>query len=108
MRSWPIWNKITSCAYKSDKSYGIRSDGNNTILVGTSSSNSHQFVTTRVTHKVHEDGTREYRFYLDGVLIKRAILAKGSSDLDIKLDHVNSPSAVNFRLNHGEETVWIM
>lgn len=72
--SYPIWNKITACIYKGSKCYGVRNDGTNEILIGTSKSNSHEFVKTRVTHKKHEDGTRTYHFYLDDKLIKKATL----------------------------------
>ena len=64
-RSYPIWNKITACIYKGSKCFGVRNDGLNEILIGTSKSNSHEFVKTRITHKKHDDGTRTYHFYLD-------------------------------------------
>ena len=80
--SYPIWNKIQACIYKSGKSYGVKNDGQNEILIGTSASNSHSFVKTRVTHKKHEDGTRTYHFYVDDVLYKTAILK--NKEIDIK------------------------
>ena len=73
-RSYPIWNKITACIYKGSKCFGVRNDGLNEILIGTSKSNSHEFVKTRITHKKHDDGTRTYHFYLDDKLIKKATL----------------------------------
>ena len=76
MKSYPIWNKIQACIYKSSKCYGVKNDGLNEILIGTSAKNSHSFVRTRVTHKKHEDGTRTYHFYLDDKLIKKATLKK--------------------------------
>ena len=33
MASYPIWNKIQACIYKAPKSYGVKSDGTNEILV---------------------------------------------------------------------------
>ena len=60
-QSYPIWNKITACIYKSN--------------------NSHHFLNHRTTHKVLENGDREYRFYVDDVLIKRALLMKGSGNI---------------------------
>ena len=63
MQSYPIWNKIEACIYKGGKSYGVKNDGQNEILIGTSAKNSHSFVKTRVTHKKHDDGTRTYHFY---------------------------------------------
>ena len=82
MRSYPIWNRITACIYKGGKSYGVRETGEVEILVGTSASNSHLFVKHCVTHRELEDGSREYRFYLDGVVLKRAVLPKGADQLD--------------------------
>ena len=84
MASYPIWNKITACIYKGSKCFGVRNDGLNEILIGTSKSNSHEFVKTRVTHKNHEDGTRTYHFYLDDKLIKKATLI----DRDCKIELV--------------------
>ena len=75
-RSYPIWNKIQACIYKASKCYGVKNDGLNEILIGTSARNSHSFVRTRVTHRKHEDGTRTYHFYLDDKLIKKATLKK--------------------------------
>ena len=72
--SYPIWNKITACIYEGSKCYGVRNDRTNEILIGTSKSNSHEFVRTRVTHKKHEDGTRTYHFYIDDQLYKKATL----------------------------------
>ena len=43
MASYPIWNKIEACIYKGGKSYGVKNDGQNEILIGTSASNSHSF-----------------------------------------------------------------
>ena len=82
MASYPIWNRITACIYKGGKSYGVRETGEVEILVGTSASNSHLFLKHCVTHRELEDGSREYRFYLDGVVLKRAVLPKGADQLD--------------------------
>ena len=83
MASYPIWNKITACIYKSGKSYGVKRDGLTEILIGTSKSNSHLFGKFRTTHRENEDGTRTFHLYLDDKLIKTAIL-KGKV-IDIKL-----------------------
>ena len=80
-KSYPIWNKITACIYKSNKSYGVRERGEVEVRIGTSGSNSHLFLNHRTTHKVFENGDREYRFYVDDVLIKRALLMKGSGNI---------------------------
>ena len=43
-RSYPIWNNITACCYQSGKSYGVKETGENNICVGSSPSNSHDFI----------------------------------------------------------------
>ena len=83
MASYPIWNKITACIYKGSKCFGVRNDGLNEILIGTSKSNSHEFVKTRVTHKKHDDGTRTYHFYLDDKLIKKATLINQDCKIEL-------------------------
>lgn len=82
-RSYPIWNKVTACIYGSSKSYGVKADGKVDVVVGTSAKNSHDFVSHRTTHRLHDNGDREYRFYVDNVCIKRAILAKGASEIKL-------------------------
>ena len=78
MRSYPIWNRIFSCAYKNgNKSFGVKEHSKTEVVVGTSASNSHPFLTHKVTHHKFEDGSRRYRFYVDGKLIKEAVLTKG-------------------------------
>jgi hypothetical protein len=82
MRSWPIWNQITACVYKSDKSYGVKATGEVTVKVGTSASNSHIFLRHTTTHRMLDNGDREYRFYLDGEVIRRAVLKKGATAIE--------------------------
>ena len=82
MRSYPIWNEIQACIYKSSKSYGAKERNEVSVKVGTSASNSHNFVNHRTTHKIHEDGTKEFRFFVDDKLIKRAVLKKNSNNLE--------------------------
>ena len=82
MRSWPIWNQITACVYKSDKSYGVKATGEVTVKVRTSASNSHIFLRHTTTHRMLDNGDREYRFYLDGEVIRRAVLKKGATAIE--------------------------
>ena len=74
---------MTACIYGSSKSYGVKADGQVDVVVGTSAKNSHDFVSHRTTHRLHDNGDREYRFYVDNVCIKRAILAKGASEIKL-------------------------
>lgn len=82
MSSYPIWNIVEACIYKSSKSYGVKKDGKVQVCVGTSARNSHEFVEHVTTHRQLEDGSREYRFYVDGVCIKKAILHKRADKLE--------------------------
>jgi len=86
MRSWPIWNQITACVYKSDKSYGVKATGEVTVKVGTSASNSHIFLRHTTTHRMLDNGDREYRFYLDGEVVRRAVLKKGATAIEYITD----------------------
>ena len=70
MKSYPIWNKITACIYRAPKSYGVKRDGLNEILIGTSAKNSHKFADIRTTFRKNEDGTRTYHLYIDEQLYK--------------------------------------
>ena len=80
-RQYPIWNIITACIYNSCKSYGVKNTGDVEVRVGTSSKNSHLFLKHCTTHRLHENGDREFHFYIDKQLIKRAVLHKGESEL---------------------------
>jgi len=82
MRQYPIWNIITACIYKGGKSYGVKDKGEVEVRIGTSSRNSYTFLKHTTTHRQLENGDREYRFYIDGKCIRRAILKKGSSELE--------------------------
>ena len=84
MRQYPIWNQVTACIYQSNKSYGVKETGDVEIRVGTSASNSHLFLRHSTTHRILENGNREYRFYIDGVCVRKAVLPKGKYELEHK------------------------
>lgn len=75
-RSYPIWNKITSCAYKSsNKSYGVREHNEIDMLVGYGSNHSKSMCIIKQTQK--DLGVwRSYRLYVDGKLIKQMYFNK--------------------------------
>ena len=87
-RSYPIWNKVQACIYKSGKSWGAREESAVDVVVGTSAQNSHSFVSHRTTHRTHDDGTQEFRFYVDGVVVKRAVIAPQKLKRDCQLEFV--------------------
>tara|TARA_R110002020_G_scaffold83767_1_gene208041 strand:- start:833 stop:1135 length:303 start_codon:yes stop_codon:yes gene_type:complete len=80
-RSYPIWNKVQACIYKSSKDWGAREESNVTVCVGTSASNSHEFVNHRTTRRELDNGDCEFRFYVDGVCIKRAVVTKKEKEM---------------------------
>ena len=86
MRSYPIWNIVTACIYKNGergaKNYGVKETGDVEVRIGTSASNSHTFLKHSTTHRQLDNGDREYRFYLDGKVIKRALLRKGACEIE--------------------------
>jgi len=81
-RSFPIWNKIQ---YQLRKSYGVQETGDVEVRIGTSASNSHVFVRHTTTHKQLDNGDREYRFYVDGECIRRAVLPKGKKEIQYEV-----------------------
>ena len=81
-RSYPIWNNVAACIYRSGKSWGAKKTSEVNVLVGSSASNSHKFVSHATTHRQYSNGDREFRFYVDGECVKRAILRKGTRALE--------------------------
>lgn len=61
--SYPIWNDVTSCIYKSSKSYGARDTSETEVRVGTSAKNSEPLVRHVTTRR--QDG--EYTVFRFGV-----------------------------------------
>ena len=84
-RQYPIWNIIRSCIYEKPKSYGVRKHSDCQVKVGTSSSNSHDFLEWKLTH-YHDkkNKLRIYTFRVDGKIVKRAILKDGVDNLEFK------------------------
>mgnify|MGYP003139720349 CR=1 FL=1 len=74
MRQYPIWNEIDSCAYASNKSYGVKNTGEVRVKIGTSASNSWTFLDHVVTVRQHSEHKKAFSFYVDKWLIKQAIL----------------------------------
>ena len=73
-RTYPIWNRVQACIYKASKNWGAQTRCEVDVCVGTSARNSHPFVTHKTTRRDLGDGSVEFRFYVDNVLIKQAIL----------------------------------
>lgn len=84
MHSYPIWNQVQACIYKSDKSYGVKERGEVSIKVGTSRTYSFDFVDHKTTVKDIDKHTKEYRFYVDGHLIKQAFFNTKTKEFTLK------------------------
>ena len=71
-KMYPIWNDVQACIYKSSKSYGVRNEGIVNIKVGSSAVWSLDFVKHRKTRRMLTKDIAEFRFYVDGKLLKRS------------------------------------
>lgn len=74
MKSSPIYNIISNPQRKSDCSFGS-AGFDQTIRVGTSSSNSHELASISVERHEQTDGTVVFTMWLDGNIVKRGILS---------------------------------
>jgi hypothetical protein len=73
-QQYPIWNKVTACIYKGSKSYGVKETGETEICIGSSSNNSHTFLTTIVTQRTEDTKygrCKVFTYSVDDVIIKR-------------------------------------
>ena len=104
-KQYPIYNIINSCAYakvrgtkRGNKSYGIYKHGDLTCRIGTSSKRSYKFFKTTTEHEEIKPNLHEYRFYLDGQLIKTA-------RYDYKLDAVEVENFIIYKVDNHELTI---
>tara|TARA_Y100000356_G_C11249426_1_gene286115 strand:+ start:106 stop:345 length:240 start_codon:yes stop_codon:yes gene_type:complete len=63
---------VEACIYKSSKDWGAKDNCKVSVKVGTSANYSFDFVDHKTTRRTTDDG-EEFRFYVDNVLIKRAL-----------------------------------
>lgn len=56
-RSYPIWNQVEACIYKSPKHFGAKDTSQTQVFVGTSKSNSELLVTHTTTRRIEGDFT---------------------------------------------------
>jgi hypothetical protein len=84
-RQYPIWKKISNDSYATDKSHGVRDKEVTNIFVGTSAKNSHFFLSTEIECHNYKDGSKHFLFFIDGVLIKIAVL-NADGTLEIKTE----------------------
>ncbi len=80
MRAYPIWNKVTACIYKSNKSYGVQDDGNCEVFCGSSSGNSHKLGAIK-TKRIIQEHFVIFRLKVNGILISEKLFTKGANDV---------------------------
>ena len=68
-RQYQIWINVKACIYGSAKSYGAKDVNEQTILVGSSSGNSHELATI-LNYKLIRDDVIIFRTKVDGIIIK--------------------------------------
>ena len=79
MKSYPIWIDVTSCLYKSSKSYGARDVNIEEVSVGTSSRYSYHMSQRKLTRRSFESyneytDVTVFREHFNGICIKEIIL----------------------------------
>lgn len=84
-RSYPIWNKVQACIYQSDKSYGAKNQSEVDVLVGTSKSFSHHFL-THSTKRIETDEMIMFKFYIDNIKIKELSIKKEKGKLTDQIE----------------------
>lgn len=92
MRSYPIWNQVQACIYKSKKSYGAKDFSETEILVGSSNKNSHTLakVSTRRREITNEYNSRvHFEFRVDGRLLKTMIFNNDDSRAGELIETIN-------------------
>lgn len=105
MRAYPIWNKVTACIYKSNKSYGVQDDGNCEVFCGSSSGNSHKLGAIK-TKRIIEDKFVIFRLKVNGILISEKLFTKGANDVAKDLVYskaLNFEQAGNYNYEWSED-----
>ena len=81
--NYPIWNNVTACIYKGCKSYGVKETGEVNVLIGSSKTNSFDFLTHKITCREsrHKLDCLSFHFYFDNKIIKTALYNKRTKQL---------------------------
>jgi len=75
-KSYPIWNIVEACIYKSPKNFGAKDTSQTQVFVGTSKSNSELLVTHTTTRRIEGNYT-VFKFGVnDDVLITKYMHTK--------------------------------
>lgn len=75
--SYPIWTNVEACIYKSSKSFGAKDTSSQSIVVGSSSMNSHDFIDIITTRRFYTHAQYGkvcvFKFSADGIILKEMI-----------------------------------
>tara|TARA_R100000789_G_scaffold97744_1_gene100658 strand:- start:9 stop:296 length:288 start_codon:yes stop_codon:yes gene_type:complete len=95
MRQYKIWNIIDNPSYKTPKSFGANEYAKTSIKVGSSSSNSFDFLEHEVKTFLNDKGRKVFQFWVDDVLIKEVVqkTKDPTSDMTITEDIINGKMA---------------
>ena len=75
-KKWSIWNEVTACQYKGNKSYGIDVTGEVNIHVGFGPKNTQQLarlVTTKRVANYQGESVMVFKHSIDGVVVKMSL-----------------------------------
>jgi len=74
-KQFNIYNRVHAPDYANTgaKSFGSNSFTTTDVVVGTSSKNSHDFLTHETKKIVNDDGTMTFEFWVDEALIKECV-----------------------------------
>ena len=73
MRQYPIYNRVIGQGKQGSANFGSHTGFTQHVLVGSSSANSHELATIRVSHDVDPNGSHIFTLYVDGVVIKQGV-----------------------------------
>jgi len=90
-RHYPIYHVVEACHYKASKNYGGKNTSVDTVLVGSSRSNSYRMVENKTlrreyTHPKYGDVV-VFKQYVDGIKVKEMIFSKNTQGRADELLH---------------------
>ena len=93
-RSYPIWIDVNACIYQSGKSYGAKDTNEQTILVGSSRSNSHELAKIVNYKREHEEykGHKDvvvFKTKIDGITVKEMIFTNNKGKAGDLIETIN-------------------
>jgi len=97
----PFWMTVTSCKYKSNKSFGASDDCKLESYTGSSVNNSSLLATIEWSKKVY-DKIMVFNLYIDGELIKQNIHIRNKKNMKVAGDLLETRKK-NFINSSNEE-----